>query len=161
VTAPAAGTVVAVCLGPGGIPKREVEAARVGRLGLEGDGHRHRLHGGERRAVCLLSVEEVRALRADGVRDAGPGTFGENLLTEGLDLARLVPGDRLAVGDEVVLEVDDVREPCGTLKSVDARFPDLMVGRSGLLCRVVTGGEVRRGHAIAPVDAVDAGRAPA
>jgi MOSC domain-containing protein YiiM len=146
--APDRGTVLAVCLGGGGIPKRAVDAARVGPLGLDGDRHRHPLHGGERRAVCLLSIEEVRALRADGVEDSGPGSYGENLLTEGLDFATLAPGDRLHVGNEVVLEVDDVREPCGVLKALDARFPDLMIGRSGLLCRVVHEGEVRPGDRV-------------
>ncbi len=145
------GRVLAVCLGPGGIPKHAVEAAHVTKAGLVGDGHRFRYHGGERRAVCLLSIEEVRSLGADGVEDRGPGAFGENLLTEGVDYGSLAPGDRLAVGDEVVLEVDDVRAPCGTLRSLDARFPDLMLGRSGLLCRVVRGGEVRPGFVVARV----------
>ena len=39
---------------PGGVPKRPVESARVGRLGLEGDAHTDRtVHGGPFRAVCL------------------------------------------------------------------------------------------------------------
>jgi hypothetical protein len=37
----------------------------------------------------------------------------------------------------VRLAIHDVREPCKTLKSVDARFPNLMLGRSGFVCRVV------------------------
>ena len=142
------GKVVAVCIGDGGIPKHPVEGAEVGALGLAGDGHRRSFHGGERRAVCLLSIEEVALLRADGVDVGGPGSFGENVLTEGVDLNSLAPGDRLAVGDTLVLEMDDVREPCATLKPVDARFPDLMVGRSGILCRVVEPGRVATGDAI-------------
>jgi len=38
-----------------------------------------------------------------------------------------------------------VREPCGTLKSVDARFPNLMLGRSGFVCRVLREGLLRPG----------------
>ena len=136
------GKVLAVCIGPGGLPKRAVPAAKIGPLGLEGDRHRSIHHGGEDRAVCLLSIEEVRLLERDGVPHIEPGGFGENLRTEGIDLGRLVPGDRLAIGDAVELEVNDVREPCATLQSVDARFPDLMVGRSGLLARVVRAGEL-------------------
>ena len=142
------GRIVAVCLGPGGVPKPEVEAARVGELGLEGDGHRFHLHGGPDRAVCLFDVETARELERDGVRPLVPGDFGENLLTEGLDSRSLAIGDRLEVGDEVVLEISDVRAPCKTLRSVDARFPDLMLGRSGWLARVVTGGRVCRGDGI-------------
>ncbi|MEO0652749.1 MAG: MOSC domain-containing protein [Planctomycetota bacterium] len=150
---PTAGRIVAVCLGPGGIPKRSVERARVGELGLEGDGHRYRLHGGRDRALCLLSVAEVRALEADGVRVVGPGAFGENLLYEGLDPRDLRPGDRLRVGAEVELELTDVREPCKVLRAIDARFPDLMLGRSGHLARVLRPGAVAAGDALEPVDA--------
>jgi MOSC domain-containing protein YiiM len=147
-TAELSGTVDSVCTGSGGIPKHAVAEALVSELGLEGDGHRYHLHGGADRAVCLFSLENYRALQADGVACEAPGAFGENLLTEGFDDARLEIGDHLQVGDEVVLEVFDVREPCVTLKPIDARFPELLIGRSGWLCRVVHTGTVRAGDAI-------------
>jgi hypothetical protein len=143
-----AGVVLAVCLGPGGIPKFAVDSAVVERLGLVGDKHRFIGHGGANRAVCLFAIEDYVKLRNDGVPCEKPGTFGENLLTEGLDYAALRPDDELLVGDEVRLAIHDVREPCGTLKKVDKRFPDLMIGRSGLLCRVVNGGVVRPGMTV-------------
>ncbi|MCB9914161.1 MAG: MOSC domain-containing protein [Planctomycetes bacterium] len=149
----AEGRVAAVCLGPGGVPKHEVESAEVGALGLAGDGHRFHLHGGPDRAVCLFSRELAALLEADGVRPIAPGDFGENLCTEGLDLGALRIGDRLAVGDALVLEISDVRTPCKTLRGIDARFPDLMVGRSGWLARVLTPGTVRRGDALRRLDA--------
>ena len=142
------GTVLAVCLGRGGLPKAEVPAALVAELGLEGDGHRHELHGGKYRAVSLLAEEEVAMLRKDGVVDRGPGCFGENLRTVGIDFGQLVPGDRILVGTEIELRMHDLREPCKTLQSVDARFPDLMIGRSGILCEVLRGGQVRPGQPI-------------
>lgn len=146
-----AGVVVAVCVGPGGIPKQPVPSARVGALGLEGDAHRFHKHGGANRAVCLFSVEDYASLARDGVKTSPPGAFGENLTTEGLDNGALRPGDRLRVGEEVVIELFDVREPCGTLKKLDKRFPDLMVGRSGWVCRVVTEGTVHAGDRIVRV----------
>lgn len=147
----------AVCLGPGGIPKLPVDEAFAGELGLEGDAHRFRLHGGPRRAVLLFSVEDYQRLASDGVVAAMPGAYGENLLTEGLDLAALVPGERLAVGDELVLEVDAVRAPCKTLRSIDPRFPALMIGRSGRLCAVLRPGHVRAGLPIRRLPAAAAG----
>jgi MOSC domain-containing protein YiiM len=78
-----------------------------------------------------------------------PGSFGENLLIDGLDFGALRPGDRLAIGDEVVIEVHGVREPCGTLRPLDRRFPDLMAGRSGFVCKVVREGRVANGDAVA------------
>jgi len=161
------GRVLAVCVGPGGIPKHPVERARLTRLGLEGDGHRFERHGGEARAVCLYSLADYRSLEALGVRTAGGGTFGENLLIEGLDFSALGAGDRLelrastlgnaggsAPADEpVLLEIHDVREPCKTLRSVDARFPGLMLGRSGFLCRVLREGTLVPGMSIEHVPA--------
>ena len=144
--------VVAVCVGEGGIPKHAVDEARVTVDGVEGDRQRQSVHGGRHRAVCLLSLEEYHSLQADGVACEPPGAFGENLLTEGLDPAGLRPGTRLRVGDEVLLELHDVREPCGTLRGLDSRFPDLMVGRSGWVCRVIEEGVVRTGTTIVRVD---------
>ncbi|MBL6755151.1 MAG: MOSC domain-containing protein [Planctomycetes bacterium] len=143
-----AAEVLAVCVGPGGIPKPEVESCAVTVEGLEGDGHRFHRHGGPNRAVCLLSEEAYEALRDDDVDCTAPGTFGENVLTRGLDDSTLRPGDRLRIGDELVIEIHDVRAPCATLKAVDRRFPELMVGRSGWVCRVVEPGILRRGATI-------------
>lgn len=141
--------VLGVCVGPGGIPKHRVPSALVGPLGLAGDAHRYRLHGGPDRAVCILTEAEAASLVADGVPVAGAGTFGENLLLGGLDPHLLRPGDQLAIGPEVVLELFDVREPCRTLAPLDRRFPELMTGRSGWVCRVVRGGALEPGMAVA------------
>jgi MOSC domain-containing protein YiiM len=143
--APLAGTILAVCIGPGGIPKQSVSEARARASGLVGDKQRFRFHGGPNRALCLFSTGDYASLRRDGVACEKPGTFGENVLVEGLDFTQLLPGDHLQLGDEVEIELFDVREPCGTLKSVDARFPNLMLGRSGFVCRVLREGRLQPG----------------
>ena len=143
-----AAEVFAVCVGPGGIPKPQVESCAVSAQGLEGDGHRFESHGGLDRAVCLLAVEVYEALQEDGVACHEPGTFGENVLTRGLDDTTLEAGDRLRLGGGLVVEIHDIRAPCATLKSVDSRFPELLVGRSGGVCRVVEPGILRRGATI-------------
>lgn len=142
------GTVLAVCVGAGGIPKHATLEARVERLGLAGDRHAQPFHGHADRAVCLFSIEDYRSLQRDDVAVEPPGAFGENLVVEGLDFGALRAGDRLRVGDEVVLEIFDVRQPCATLKSVDERFPGLMVGRSGFVCRVLRPGMLRAGQTV-------------
>lgn len=146
------GRVVAVCLGGGGIPKAPVEGARVSKLGLVGDRHRFELHGGELRAVCLVSADDLAELEAEGVRGLQAGDFGENLLIGGLDFGQLRPGDHLGIGDEVVLELHDVRSPCHNLKPVDERLPDLMLGRSGFLARVIREGFVAADMIVRRVD---------
>ena len=146
--APLAGRVRAVCLGQGGIPKREVPEAEITRTGLAGDRQRAKCHGGENRAVCLFFDLDAESLALDGVDGDAAGVFGENLRIEGLDPHRLRPGDRLRVGNRVRIEIHDVREPCATLKSVDRRFPELMIGRSGFVCRVLQPGRVCAGDPI-------------
>lgn len=141
-----AGTILAVCTGPGGIPKHPVAETRATVNGLVGDKQRYtKIHGGPNRALCLFAIEDYESLRKDGVPCENPGTFGENVLVQGLDFAALLPGDRLQLGEEVEIELFDVREPCGTLKSLDARFPNLMLGRSGFVCRVLREGLLRPG----------------
>ncbi len=148
------GKIVAVCVGKGGVPKHAVDAATVTAEGLSGDRHRQEFHGGPDRAVCILSIEDYATLRRDGVDATEPGTFGENLLTQGIDFDELRAGDRLQVGDEVVLEIFDVREPCATLKKIDARMPNLILGRSGFMCRVERGGRVAPGDSVATLSSV-------
>ena len=143
------GVVVAVCTGTGGIPKFPVDSALVSLLGLSDDRQRFAFHGGPNRAVCLFSIEDYRLLQKDGVKCEPPGAFGENVLTEGLDFRRFHADDELMIGSEVRVAIHDIREPCKTLKSVDARFPNLMLGRSGFVCRVIRPGIVRPGMTIA------------
>ena len=143
-----AGTILAVCIGPGGIPKHSVPEARATPDGIVGDKQRYRIHGGRDRALCLFSIEDYLSLRHDGVACDNAGTFGENVLVQGLDFRQLLPGDKLALGDEVQIELFDVREPCGTLKAVDARFPNLLIGRSGFVCRVLREGVLRPGQRV-------------
>ncbi|MDQ2810015.1 MAG: MOSC domain-containing protein [Chloroflexota bacterium] len=147
-TAQPTGRVAQINVSPGGVPKLPVPQATLGPLGLAGDGHRNRRHhGGPTRAVCLFSLEQIRALQAEG-HPIEPGATGENLTTEGIDLGALRPGDRLAIGDAVVLEITTEAIPCANLTPY---FADGRIGRvsgkahpgwSRLYAGVVRGGEL-------------------
>ena len=71
--------------------------------GIEGDAHA----GEWQRQVSLLSYDRVLAFNARGAQ-AEDGAFGENLLIEGIDCARLPVGTKLACG-QVLLEVTQIR----------------------------------------------------
>ena len=125
---------------------------RVGALGLEGDAvvnKRH--HGGPDQAVYLYAAEDYAWWSAELGRDLAPGTFGENLTTEGIDLSGLAVGDRLTVG-KVELQATAPRIPCATLerrmeiKGFVARF--LAARRPGVYVRVLRPGPLRAGDAI-------------
>lgn len=77
---------------PGGVPKHAVDRARVGVLGLEGDGQlaAPTVHGGPDRAVCLYGLEVIGRVAATG-HQAFPGAFGENLTLEHVDMGALLP----------------------------------------------------------------------
>jgi len=148
------GRVLQVNISPGGVPKLPVERAWVGRLGLDGDAHHHAtVHGGPHRAVALLAIEAIERVQADG-HPIEPGSVGENLTTSGIELARLAVGTRLAIGDDLVLELSAPANPCDVIKG---SFRQGKSGRISILthpddsrmyARVLADGEVRAGDPI-------------
>jgi MOSC domain-containing protein YiiM len=135
----------------GGVPKRPVPAALLTTLGVAGDRQldlKH--HGGPERAVCLFGQERIAALAAEG-HPIAPGTTGENLTIAGLAWDELHAGERLAVGDVVVLEISGPAPPCNTIAAsfIDDDFTriseKLRPGWSRLYARVLVEGLVREG----------------
>src|SRR5256885_9758167 len=115
------GRVLQVNISPGGVPKLPVAEARVERDGLVGDRHDHdTVHGGPHRAVSLFAIEAIERVQADGHPGVEPGAVGENLTTEGIELARLPVGTRLAIGADLVLEVSGPANPCDVIKGAFA-----------------------------------------
>jgi MOSC domain-containing protein YiiM len=125
-------------------PKRRVtmeelsEARVVENAGLAGCAHA-RPRG--KRQVLFMDIETLHAM------GLAPGMVRENITTEGLDVNRLRVGERLRVGD-LELEVSVVCEPCDKLEKLRAGLKDEMVGRRGMLCRVLRGGTVKPGERI-------------
>ena len=74
--------------------------------GLEGDAHAGKWH----RQVSLLSGEKIDAFRAKDA-EVEDGAFGENLVVEGIDFAKLPVGTRFRCG-EVVLELTQIGKEC-------------------------------------------------
>ena len=142
------GVLVQINVSNGGMPKHPVLAAMVSENGVAGDRQRNRkYHGGPDRAVCIFSEELYGQLRDQCAIDLQNGSIGENFTTRGIDLQKLGKGDRLRVG-ECVIEISDVRVPCGQLKVWDVDLPELIVGRSGWVARVVKAGLVKPGDAV-------------
>lgn len=138
----------------GGVPKRPVPSARLTRGGVEGDRQRNlKLHGGPDRAVCLLGVEVIHRLGAEG-HPIAPGTTGENLTIEGLPWAELSPGDRLRVGS-ALLELASFTTPCKNIADsfIVGAFVRLShklhPGESRLYARVLEEGLVQAGDEVA------------
>ena len=123
------GTVVSVNGNEGGVPKAPIGRSYVRRLGIDGDRQADlKHHGGPLQAVCLLSVEGIERIRADG-HQAFPGAYGENLTLAGIDWGELRGRDRLEIGvpgEGPLLQLTDPATPCAK----QARwFVDGRIGR--------------------------------
>ena len=75
------------------------------------------------------------------------GDIGENFTTRGINLQHLKKGDRLKIGG-CVIEITDIRIPCFQLKKWDVDLPELIVGRSGWVAKVIKEGLVKQGDSI-------------
>jgi MOSC domain-containing protein YiiM len=120
-------------------PMKPVEQAMaIVDRGLEGC-----IHGrpGSRRQILLVDGETLAEFNLT------PGIVRENITTGGLNVAELLPGQRLFVGN-AVLEVTIPCEPCGRMEEIRAGLQEALVDRRGVLCRVVRGGRISRGDAI-------------
>jgi MOSC domain-containing protein YiiM len=154
----ASGRIVQLSISNGGVPKLPVDEARVTSVGLHGDAHRnHQHHGGPERAVCLYSMEAIRALIAEG-HTVAPGALGENVTVEGLAWQTLSPGTYLRLGDRVLLQISRYTSPCFNIKASfkDGEYARVSQKRhpgwSRLYARVLVEGRIRTGDPVRILD---------
>jgi MOSC domain-containing protein YiiM len=112
--------------------------------GLVGDAHAGVLPN---RQVSLLSVASIDKMRELGL-DLYPGDFAENITVEGLDLCHLQVGTRLAVGQEVILEISQIGKECHTACAIRRKVGQCIMPEEGVFARVVRGGMVRAGDSV-------------
>ena len=148
------GRIFQLNISPGGVPKLAVREGIVNELGIVGDDHTAPdIHGGPERALCLFSLERILELQAEG-HPIFPGAAGENVTVSGVDWEQVVPGVRLALGDEVLLEITSYTTPCSTipLYFVDGKYQriaqKLHPGWSRVYARVLNGGKLRVGQPV-------------
>lgn len=139
------GVLHSICISPQrGQLKTEVSEARViENYGIENDGH---AGNWDRQVTCLNYASVERVNRQKGL-NAGPGDFAENLLIEGIDLAAVGAGGMLRIGNEVVLQVAQVGKedhPSVVTRTLGVS----LLPYEGLFCRVLQGGQIRKGDLI-------------
>jgi len=141
-TSQRSGAVVAVCRSDTkGTPKEAVPEIQLRRgHGVETDAHAGTWH----RQVSLLAEEEIDSMRAKGL-ELSHGAFGENIVTEGIDLDQLQLGRRLRAGDEVVLQITQHGKECHTRCAIYHQTGDCIMPKHGMFARVLRGGVVRAG----------------
>lgn len=137
-------------------------------LGVEGDAHcgesvKHRSRVAvdplqpNLRQVHLIHAELLDELNAAGF-DVAPGQMGENVLTRGLDLLGLPVGARLRLGQQALVEITGLRNPCAQIEAFRPGLLAAVLGRdaegriirkAGIMGVVLDGGVVASGDAIA------------
>jgi MOSC domain-containing protein YiiM len=127
-------------------------------VNVDGDDQADRsVHGGPDKAVYAYAIEETRQWEAELERELGPGAFGENLTTEGIDVSGALVGERWRVGT-TLLEVVQPRLPCFKLglRMGDPAFVKrfAQASRPGAYLRIVEEGDLGAGDGI-EVDTVD------
>ena len=155
--------VLAVCKSPGHtMSKPRTDSVRlIEGLGIEGDAHagatvKHRSRAAKDptlpnlRQVHLIHTELFDELKAKGF-SVDPGQMGENITTAGIDLLSLPRGTRLRLGEQAVVELTGLRNPCsqidgiqqGLMEAVLERRSTGLVRKSGVMAIVVASGAVK------------------
>ena len=121
-------------------PMNARESVVVTGAGLEGDRH---AHPQSLRQVLLMEKEILDSL------ELKPGSIRENVTITGLSIHGLPAGQRLHLGDQVVLEVTGLCEPCSRMDEIRAGLRETLDGKRGVLTRVIQGGDVQVGDSVA------------
>lgn len=121
-------------------PVETVEA--LAGIGLKGDLH---ALAESSRQVLLLELETLQQLQLT------PGLVKENITTAGIALMSLRRGQRIQVG-QTVLQVTKPCSPCNRLEEIRAGLQEELMGRRGMLARVVQSGTIRVGDSITLLD---------
>lgn len=139
------GTIIAVCTSEKkGTIKRNVNCGTlIEEFGIEGDAHGGFAH----RQVSLIAAEDIETMRAK-LPDLEPGSFAENLTTEGFNLGALAIGDRVAIGGDCLLEVSQIGKECHAKCQVFHLTGECIMPQKGIFCRVIKGGRVCVGDKI-------------
>ena len=137
----------------GGVPKHPVESLEVLTNGCAGDKQNDtRHHGGPSKAVCLMEFRVMEQLQALG-HPIEPGTTGENLLIDGLEVGSLDVGVELLVG-QVRMTITGDAPPCKTIRASfsEGEFKALshkqLPGQTRWYASVQETGTVRLGDAV-------------
>ena len=140
-----AGKILAVCISK----KKGIQKKNVGSVvnkthhGIEGDAH----SGPWRRQVSLLADESIEKMRKKGL-ELGYGDFGENIVTQGIDLLKLGVGSKIKLGDSIIGEVSQIGKVCHDRCAIYHKTGDCIMPREGIFLQIISGGKVSVGDPI-------------
>ncbi|MHC4231665.1 MAG: MOSC domain-containing protein [Planctomycetota bacterium] len=121
------------------VPEAEVRID----FGLVGDAHGGNWH----RQISLLAIESINKMIEMGA-DVLPGSFAENITTQGIELPGLTIGSRLRIGKEIELEVTQIGKECHSRCEIFKQVGDCIMPREGVFAEVMKAGRIKVGDMI-------------
>jgi MOSC domain-containing protein YiiM len=126
-------------------PVNEVHV--IENYGMKGDAHASsKWH----RQISLLGIESIKKMQSLGL-DVSPGSFAENITTEGIDLLSLPVGTRLKLGrgfSSVIGEVSQIGKVCHERCDIYKQAGDCVMPKEGIFIRILKGGKIKVGDPI-------------
>jgi len=112
--------------------------------GLVGDSH-----AGTEKEVSLLAVESIHKLCDETGISAAPGSFAENITTEGIDLTSLLIGSKLQAGEAKLMVIQIGKDPSQAHTYNYQGYS--ILPKEGVFCKVIESGEVKIRDSIRPI----------
>lgn len=127
-----------------GIVKEPLEEGLfIEEFGLDKDAHSGKWH----RQVSLLGIESFEKMYYEGIENLHPGSFAENITTEGLVLYELPVGTKLVIGD-TIQEVTQIGKECHVGCAISQKVGKCVMPKEGIFTKVIKGGIIRKGDLI-------------
>ncbi len=127
-----------------GMKKTDVGRAYVkDNYGIENDAHSGHWH----RQISLLAMESIEKMKQMGLNVA-PGSFAENITTEGIDLVNLRIGTTLQMGKEVLIEVTQLGKVCHDRCAIYYQAGDCVMPKEGIFAKVIRTGWIENENEI-------------
>ena len=146
--------VISINISNGGVPKLPVESVYISDKGLAGDEHNHEKHYRLTQAVCIQDMEQLQALCQKGY-DLKPGTAGENLTVQGLNVNSQPVGTILEFAGGVVLEITRTRPTCYIMDQIHPQLKQDATDCHGMYAKVNTPGHLSVGARISIKKSMD------
>jgi molybdenum cofactor synthesis domain-containing protein len=105
----------------------------------EGWGIEKDYHAGTQRCVSLLEAERIKEY------GLSPGSFGENITTEGLSLKDICVGENLFIEGGVILKVSQKGKECPAPCWIKRQVGECIMPEFGVFAEVARGGWVKEG----------------
>ena len=115
--------------------------------GIVGDAHAGNWH----RQVSLLAQKSVDKLQEKISIRLKPGDFAENILCDGIELAKLPVGTRLKIGT-ALCEVTQIGKECHADCAIRQQAGDCVMPREGIFAVVLEAGTARPGDTVEVLD---------